>query len=95
MGIGRLIALTAAGICGNDGMVDSAMAAQGDQAAMRRLRRRIIILGLSLTALALLSWLSATLTGEVHVGLWIAVLFVGLLLGFALWTLLYVYTGRV
>ncbi len=33
------------------------------------------------------------LTGEVHVGLWIAIIFVGVLLGFTLWAIMYVYGG--
>ncbi len=69
------------------------MATDTDQSALQRLRLRTIILCLTLAVLAFLAWVSMRLTGEVHVGLWIAIIFVGVLLGFTLWAIMYVYGG--
>ena len=66
-----------------------------DRETLRRLRLRIIILALIFVVLAMLAWVSVTLTGTVHAVLWMAIVSVGLVLGFAVWTFQFVYTGRV
>jgi hypothetical protein len=61
------------------------VALEWDQAASKRLRRRIIVLGVAFSILGFLALASASLVGEVHVALWLAIIAVGFLLGSALW----------